>query len=480
MEVINEILTWLETHEGLLSAITALAAILAIFYGLISFLFPGVNRTVKRVLGHTAGSADEPVRTAKPAPAARKPQRSSIAVLPLRALSSAEDDANIAAGISSEISADLAQLPDLRVASHLATMQFQGGAVDLAEVAEVLSVHYVLTGNYQRVGSRMRLNVELTDAVSGDQLWASTYDRQLEDLFEVQAEVSKSIVATIGGELKLANTRIAYLAPTQNLDAWGLVQRAFNFWLTRFTPQDFDKSLALLRKAVKLDPDYAGARASLAMILSIRYINGFSKDMEADRKEILEMIEEAVRLGPTDLTVLENAGLVWTHHGFGQRARETLRTAVQLAPLDLIAGGYLAFNLAWTGSEEDAAEALRILDGLLKMAPKHPSRPYWHYFRGGALLRLGDLAGSMSANRRVLELQPAFYLAHLALANLHGLRGEQAEAEASYQQVRAINPGLTADFAAEQTRIICLTEENFEPFFAGLRAAGLLSNNGRN
>jgi adenylate cyclase len=473
MEFINAVASWLDEHEGVLSAITALAAISAIFYGLLSFLFPGMNRKIKSVLGHAAEQAAGNGASAVPAKP-RKPGRSSIAVLPLRTLSSSEEDINIAAGISAEISADLAQLPDLRVASHLATIQFLGKQVDLKQVADVLSVHYVFTGSYQRVGDRMRLNVELTDAETSDQLWASTYDRQLQDLFEVQAEVSRSIVATIGGELKLANTRIAYLAPTQNLDAWGLVQRAFNFWLTRFTPDDFDKSLALLRKAVKLDPEYAGAHASLGMILSIRCINGFSRDIEADRDEALGMIEEAVRLGPKDLTVLQNAGLVWTHHGLAGRAREILRRAVELAPLDLMAWGYLAFNLAWAGEEAEVAESVEILERLLKMSPKHPSLPYWYYFQGGALVRQGRLEEAIKANKRVLELQPAYFLSYLALANLHGLRGDTVEAVAAMQQANAIHPLLTTAFVAEQTRIICTSDAKAEPFLAGLRQAGLL------
>ena len=202
----------------------------------------------------------------------------------------------MAAGLSFEINGDLAQVPDLRVASHLASFSFQGENIDLKEVAEVLSIRYVLTGSFQRQGERMRLMAELTDAHSGEQLWASTYDRELEDLFEVQAEVSEAIVGAIGGELKLADTRVAFEAPTKRLDAWGLVQKAYNFWLTSFGPEDYDRSLELLRRAVKMDPLYAGARASLAMILSQRTINGLSgKDFEKDRDEALEMIEEAVR-----------------------------------------------------------------------------------------------------------------------------------------------------------------------------------------
>lgn len=481
MDTINAIFEWLEAREGVLSALAALAAIIGISYGILSFLFPAIGRKVKKFFGH---QIDEPVAAKAITGKTRNSRalegppsevsRSSIAVLPLRTLSTSEEDRNMAAGISSEINADLAQVPDLRVASHLATFAFQGENVDLREIADVLKIHYVLTGSFQRAGDRIRLMAELTDAYTNEQLWASTYDRELKDLFTVQAEVSAAIVGAIGGELKLADTRVAFEAPTQQLDAWGLVQKAYNFWLTRFTPEDYDKSVDLLRKAIELDPKYAGARASLAMILSQRALDGLSQDFEKDVLEALEMTEEAVKLEPNDLTVLESAGLVWTHRGYGLRAREVLRRAVDLAPLDLIAWGYLGFNLGLTGGEEEAREAVEILDRLMNIAPKHPSTPYWNFFRSIPLMSLGDLDGAEKASHNVLKVQPAYYLSWWVLANIHGRRGEQEKVTDAVQKAQAINPLLTAQHFAQNLRTICMSDEAAEPYIGGLKKAGLV------
>ena len=480
MDIINGILKWLESNESLLSALTGLAAIIGISYAFLAFIFPSVGRAVKKLLGHENEQQSQIQAAAKGSGRRQLPKEisgASIAVLPLRTLSTNEDDRNIAAGLSSEINADLAQVPDLRVASHLASIGFQGDKIDLKEVAEILSIRYVLTGSFQRFEGRMRLTVELTDVSTGEQLWASTYDRELEDLLTVQAEVSEAIVGAIGGELKLADTRIAFEAPTKRLDAWGLVQKAYNFWLTSFTQDDYDKSLALLRKAVAIDASYAGARASLAMILSQRTINGLSgKDFEKDRTEALEMIEEAVKLEPNDITVLENAGLVWTHHGHGLRAREALRHAVSLSPLDLIAWGYLGMNLGWIGNEEETEEALGIFERLLKLAPKHPSMPYWNYFKATTLTRLGRLEEAIEASDAAIKSQPHFYLTWINLANIRGRMGEYELAREMFGKSAAINPYLTADLAAERMRAVCMTDEVAEPLISGLRAAGLLEN----
>lgn len=470
METVSAVFDWLESREGVLSAIAALAAIIGISYATLAVIFPSLGRLVKRKLGHESAAPAAAVPDGPPLDISR----SSIAVLPLRALSSNEEDQNMAAGLSAEINADLAQVPDLRVASHLATFAFRGDNVNLQEVADVLRIHYVVTGTFQRSGDRIRLMAELTDAHSNEQLWASTYERELKDLFAVQAEVSEAIVGAIGGELKLANTRYAFEAPTQQLDAWGLVQKAYNFWLTRYTLEDYDKSVALLRKAVELDPKYAGARASLAMILSQRALDRLSKDFEKDASEALEMIEEAVRLAPNDLTVLESAGLVWTHRGYGLRARKALRDAVKFAPLDLIAWGYLGFNLALTGSDEEAQEAVDILDKLLKTAPKHPSTPYWNFFRAIALVSLGQLEEAEESAQEVLSKQPNFYVSWLILANIYGRRGEYDEARVAAQKAQAINPFVTPQLSAGNTLTICMSEERAEPFIYGFRRAGLI------
>jgi len=477
MDLINSFFDWLEAKEGLLSGLTALAAMLGISYAILTFIFPSAGRAVKRFLGHEIDDQAPAKPSAKKV--SSKPSatigKSSIAVLPLRALSSNEDDRNIAAGLSSEISADLAQVPDLRVASHLASISFQGPNVDLREVAEILSIRYVLTGSFQRHGDRMRLMAELTDAITGEQMWASTYDRELKDLLTVQGEVSEAIVGAISGELKLANTRIAFEAPTQRLDAWGLVQKAFNFWLTSFTQEDYAKSMALLRKAVSIDPEYAGARASLAMILSQRTINGLSgENFEKDRAEALEMIETAVKLGPNDITVLENAGLVWTHHGYTQRARDALQHAIKLAPLGLIAWGYLGFNLGWSGNAKQKEEALSIYERLMTIAPKHPSTPYWNYFKMAPLVAMERFDEALHASDLVIEAQPQFYINYIARANIFGRLGEHEKAREALQTWLAINPCQTPELAAATIRGICTSDELAEPFLCGLRSAGIL------
>lgn len=182
-----------------------------------------------------------------------------------------------------------------------------------------------------------------------------------------------------------------------------------------------------------------------------------------------------MELAPRDPHALENAGLVFYHCSRHERSVGTLRRAVEIAPFNLVAWGYLAISLGVAGDEREAAEAGRILDRLLETAPEHPSLPYWHYFRGAVLTREGRLEEAAASAGRTVELQPHFFLAAVMLANALGALGRAEEARAVWQRVRAVHPAFTAEGYAGEILKQALTPERAEPHLAGLRSAGILS-----
>ena len=401
-------------------------------------------------------------------------ERASIAVLPFMSLSSDKEDGYLAAGIAAELISALSGVPDLRVASHLASFRFQG-APDLKTVADTLNIRYVLTGSLRRAGDRIRVMAELTDATSGVQLWVKTYQRGIEDVFAVEEEIAREIVSATGGELIRAGSETASRAAPESLDAWGLVRRAYHFWNHAFTADGVEDALNLLRRAVALDPNYAAARAFLGLYLLQRMVNFISPDPLKDATEALESAERAIDLAPRDPEVLENAGLVYFNTGHYENAVSALTRAVEIAPFNLVAWGYLALAHGWTGDDLLVREGQKILDRLLKTAPEHPSVPYWLYFKVPGLQRLGRHEEALDAARRATELQPHFFLARIAYANVLGVTGDRAAAAEEITRVLASNPMVTPEKYTDAVLLLSRSPERARVHLAGLEAAGWIT-----
>jgi serine/threonine-protein kinase len=418
------------------------------------------------------GRPGSPGLSRPPAPGS---ERASIAVLPFASLSADPEDGFTAAGIASEIIVALGGVPDLRVASELASFRFRGPDLDLGRIAAELRSRYVLTGSLRRAGDRVRVLAALTDAEAGAQIWSKAFDRRLADIFAVQEEIARAIVGATGGEIIRASSERARRSSPEHLDAWGLLRRAYHFWNHAFSFEGLEEALAQARRAVEIDPSYAEAHAFLGLYLIQRVIHVLTPRVEEERAEALAAAGRAVELAPRDPHALENAGLVFYHCSLHERSVGTLRRAVEIAPFNLVAWGYLGLSLGIAGAEDEVAEARRILDRLLETTPDHPSVPYWTYFKGGVLTRQGLLEEAAECASRALELQPYFFLAAVMLANALGARGRVEEARAAWGRVAAVHPAFAAAAYAHDIGLQAVTPERAEPHLAGLRKAGILA-----
>ena len=420
------------------------------------------------------GTAGRPGDSGHRPPAAGS-ERASLAVLPFASLSPDKEDGYIAAGVTAELITALSGVPDLRVASHLASARFHGPSEDLATVAAALRIRYVLTGSVRRAASRIRVSADLTDAAAGAMLWSKTYEGGIEDIFEVQEDIARQIVSATGGELIRAESALANRAAPDSLDAWGLVRRAYHFWNHAWTPEGVEDALNLLRRAVELDPAYSAAHAFLALYLIQRVVNYISPNPAADVAEALAAAATASDLAPRDPEVLANTGLVYFNSGRYESAVAALKRAVQIAPFNLVAWGYLGLAYAWTGDDAEVAEGVKILDRLLRTAPDHPSVPYWLYFKTAGLTRQGLMTDAADTARESVAAQPHFYLARIAYANALGALGQTAPARAEIDRVLAINPAITADSYRQSVDLLTRVDERAAPHLVGLRTVGWLT-----
>ncbi len=206
------------------------------------------------------------------------PTARSIAVLPFVNMSADPANEYFSDGMSEEILNTLAEVDGLQVAARTASFQFRGDSADLAEVGERLKVGAVLDGSVRRAGNSVRISAQLVDVVDGYQIWSQTFDRSLDDVFAVQTEIAREIVAALQLELGAAGGQGAVIVgralPTQNARAYELFLQGRHLWRQRSGP-NIERALELLQAAVELDPEFAEAQAALASthVVTPNYLN---------------------------------------------------------------------------------------------------------------------------------------------------------------------------------------------------------------
>ena len=313
----------------------------------------------------------------------------SIAVLPLVNLSRDPDQEFFADGLAEELLNLLAKVPGLHVAGRTSSFSFKGRNEDLRAIGQKLSVKTVLEGSVQRAGDRLRITTQLINAADGYHLWSETYDRKLTDVFAVQDEIARSVVAALKVQL-LPEKAAALEGPATNPDAYAQVLLGRHL-IVRGSLEGYQLALAAFRKAVELDPKYAPAWAGVAKAsFHVGEAVGWHlESRENDFARTLAAADKAIELGP-DLAD-------------GYAARGYLRV---LKTTD------------WAGAQADLARALALSPGNADAIGS----------QGDLLATLGRLPEAIAALRRAAELDPLSVHAAWRLAWFHLGAGHVEEA----------------------------------------------------
>src|SRR5579871_2239170 len=250
----------------------------------------------------TVGSA---VAT-KPLPLPDKP---SIAVLPFQNMSGDQEQEYFADGMVEEIITALSHFRNLFVIARNSSFTYKGRAVDVKQVGRELGVRYILEGSVRKAAGKVRITGQLIDAVSGAHLWAGRFDGSVDDIFELQDQVTSSVVNAIAPKLEQAEIERSKRKPTENLDAYDHFLRGMsvlNLW-TRDSNYEATESFC---KAIELDPNFASAHGMAAWCYVWRMANGWMNDRRLDIAEATRLARKAVELGRDDAAALSRAGHV--------------------------------------------------------------------------------------------------------------------------------------------------------------------------
>jgi adenylate cyclase len=418
-----------------------------------------VYRVEKHTESRSAAAADP---TIEPLALSERP---SIAVMPFTNMSGDPEQEYFVDGIVEDIITGLSRLRWLHVVARNSTFVYKGRAVDLKQVGRELGARYVLEGSLRKTGNRVRVTAQLIAAASGTHVWAERYDRALDDIFELQDEITLSVVGAIEPSLLRAEIERAKRKRPDSLDAYDFYLRALPS--TRvFMPSEADNALILLRQALALQPDYPAAHAASAMCHEVRYMRGGLR--EADKDAALEHARAAIQAGADDAETLATAGFAigLVAHDY-ETAMNAIDRGLQINGTSAYALGLGATILGHAGRVEEAVE---YAERALRFSPLDPWIATPYVGLGIAHCAAGNWEAAASACGKAIEANPRFSLSQVLQAAALCLLGREDEARAAARRVPELEPGFTVSgFVKSHTG----RAEIWEPIGEALRQLGL-------
>lgn len=418
--------------------------------------------------GEGAETAESAGTAAQEAAASAATTRPAIAVLPFHNLSSDPDQEYFSDAVSQDIITNLSRHRWLDVAARNATFGYKGKAIDFRKLREDLGVDYVVDGSVRRAGKRIRVTAQLVDAASGKQLWADLYDRDMEDVFAVQDEITMKIVARVEPEIGAAERQKAVRATRRDLRAWDCYHLGvFHFF--RFTAEDNREAQRLLQRSRELDPDFGEAHAwwAYAIVLGMVYW---------DTEPTAELLDQALAATDLALKIDDQNATFYALKARVQLARREYGSAlaenelaIGLNPTFAAAHCGLADSLAYEGRYDEAVASFR---KAIELSPNDPQR--WAFLTYGALAHIfkRDYPTAVEWADRACEIPNCQYwtTAHKAVALAY--LGDEDGARRTVERLQREKPGFTREFA--RRKLFYLKDpEQLRTYLEGLALAGV-------
>jgi adenylate cyclase len=375
-----------------------------------------------------------PAASARPTRLAAAMDKPSIAVLPFVNMSGDPEQEFFADGLTEDIITELSRFRDLFVISRNSAFVHKGKPVRVKDVAAAFGVQYVVEGSVRKLGSRVRITVQLIDAETDRHVWAERYDRELEDLFAIQDEVTAAIVATLPGRVEAATHDRAKRKPTDNMAAYECVL-AGKILHHRSTPKDNASALEMLERAIALDAKYAHAHAWKACVLGQAWVYGWCEDRDATFGRVGEELQTALALDDNDSDmhrILAAWNLAQDYH---DKAMYHQERALSLNPnndLIVVQHGEI---LTWLGRPDEGIEWIR---KAMRLNPYHPER-YWSHL-GRAYFVARRYPEAIEAFGRITNPD---HTHHASLAAACAQMGDDTTARAHAAEVKRLQPAFS-------------------------------------
>lgn len=365
----------------------------------------------------------------------RETEQPSIGVLPFANMSENRDNEYFSDGITEEILNALSRIPTLKVAARTSTFALKGKSLSITEIGQLLNVNTVLEGSVRRMGQRVRISAQLINARDGYHIWSERYDREIEDVFEIQDEIARTIVDRLKVKLTSAQDEALGKRHTESVQAYELYLRGRHCWHRWNMKGMLEKGIHHFEHALAKDPDYALAYAGLADSYSLPGLWGFLPTSTVVPKA-LAAATRAVELAPelaesrTSLGFVQLLSLDW------DGAESSLLHAIDLNPRHALAHSFYAWLLSIVDRQREAAEAAHLGQELDPLSPATNGIAALVSYHG----RQYDQA--IAESQRALERDPTSFLALLAMTLSYAEKGMNTEAVSNAERGVALSPDL--------------------------------------
>ncbi|GGC82380.1 adenylate/guanylate cyclase domain-containing protein [Chelatococcus reniformis] len=402
-----------------------------------------------------------------PREAASLPTRPAVAVLAFDNMSGDPAQQYFSDGITEDIITALSRVKWFLVIARNSSFTYRDRSVDVKQVARELGVHYVLEGSVRKAGERVRITGQLIQADTGAHIWADRFDGELSDVFDLQDQITASVVAAIEPSLRRAEIDRARRKPTERLDAHDWYLRALPPFYT-LTREGVDEAIALLDRAIGIDPHFALAKALAARCHAWRDPLGWAT-APAERATAVRLGREALREGADDPSVLWMVGFaMWQLRVDFDGALELYDRSLALNPNCPQALTLRGWALATTGRLDEATAAL---SSALRLSPFDPETFFTMSALGWTCLMAERFDEALEWTSRALRARPTFAPAlrfhAVALAEV----GRLNEARDAVARLLVLEPGLTA--SSLRRRAPVPDARLMGIYLEGLRRAGL-------
>ena len=404
----------------------------------------------------------------KPAGGAAPPSRDipSIAVLPFENMSGDANQQYFCDGLVDDILTSLSKLAGLRVIARNSSFVFKGRSVDVREVAKQLGVRYVLEGSVRKSGNRIRITAQLIDARDGAHIWAERYDRDFDDIFAVQDEIT--LVLATEMQVKLTEGEQARLryTTTKNVAAWSLWVEGLSYYRQSISKENLGAARACWEKALALDPNSAALCGMLSWVHCLDARFGWWDDRATAIGKAEDYLNRALRGDPNNPDALiASAGLLWFGGRFDEAVRDA-RRAAQLAPGSADVANMVSFYLGTAGHPDEAITHSKRAIAL------NPNYPAMYLGNLGFAYRLAGHAEEAIATFSAYDARiPGMGYGLTDLVILYGQNGRPDEAREAAKRLLAARPGFTiADWLKTQ---MIRDPARLDADIGALRAAGL-------